>query len=319
MTVAVVLALYAVVAGVGLPRLMRRGWGDRAPRLAIAVWLAGCASVVISAVLAGLAAAVPGTAVGYGLAGLSRARVDLLSAASSAVKILATASPRWAVLGSGLIMARAVYCLAAVLLRARRERRQHAGMLTLLGRRDPDLGALVVKYDEPAVYCVPGWRGAAVVTTGALNSLTPREIAAVLAHERAHLHGRHHLLVAAAAAAARAFPVVPLLVHARGEVARLVELLADDIAARRHSRLDIAAALVRLATGHTPAFTLGASGDTAVTRVRRMLDPAAPLTRGERVAGVAAVLVLLAGPAAVAALPGVAVLLAHHCYQLANF
>ncbi len=47
-----------------------------------------------------------------------------------------------------------------------------------------------------------------------------------------------------------------------------------------------------------------------------MLNPAAPLSRRERLAGFAAVGLLLAGPAAVAAIPGLSVFLAHHCHHL---
>ncbi|MEV4174132.1 FAD-dependent oxidoreductase [Nonomuraea sp. NPDC049709] len=74
------------------------------------------------------------------------------------------------------------------------------------------------------------------------------------------------LVLAAADALARAFPRVPLFEQARVEVARLVELPADDVAARRHQRIHIAAALVGLATGKVPAFALGAGGETALTR-----------------------------------------------------
>ncbi|MFC5822454.1 hypothetical protein [Nonomuraea insulae] len=103
--------------------------------------------------------------------------------------------------------------------------------------------------------------------------------------------------------------------RARVEVARLVELLADDVAARRHQRIHIAAALVGLATGKVPAFALGAGGETALTRVRRMLHPQAPLSRRERIAGLVAVTALLVGPATLAAAPGVTVFLAHHCHS----
>jgi hypothetical protein len=81
----------------------------------------------------------------------------------------------------------------------------------------------------------------------------------------------------------------------------------------------IAAALVRLATGRAPAFMLGAGGETALTRVRRMLSPAAPLRRRERIAGFAAVTFLLVGPAAVAAIPGLSSFLAHHCHNISIF
>ncbi|GGL59787.1 M56 family metallopeptidase [Planomonospora parontospora] len=316
MIVSMVLVLYAVAAVLVLPRLLSRGaWAERAPRLAICVWLAACASAIASMVLAGVAAAVPGSVVGHGLAGFFEACAAMLSGGTA----LASAEARLALLGSGLIIARFTYCAAAVLLRARRERRHHAQMLALLGCHDGELGAVVLTYDEPAAYCVPGRRGRAVITTGALQSLAPEEVAAVLAHERAHLRGRHHLVLAAAEALVRAFPGLPLFERARAEVARLIELLADDVAARRHPRIHIASALVRLATGQTPAFMLGAGGETALTRVRRMLGPEVPLCRRERLAGMVAVAVLLAGPAAIAALPGVSSFVAHHCHQLAIF
>ncbi|MFC7641244.1 M56 family metallopeptidase [Streptosporangium lutulentum] len=192
-------------------------------------------------------------------------------------------------------------------------------MLNLLGRHDSELDAVVLDHDEAAAYCLPGRKGRAVITTAALRSLAPEQVAAVLAHERAHLRGRHHLVLATAEALCRAFPHLPLFARTRGEVVRLIELLADDVAARRHPRIHIAAALVRLATGRAPAFTLGAGGATALTRVRRMLSPAAPLRRRERLAGLAAVVFLLAGPVAVVAIPGLSSFLAHHCHNISIF
>lgn len=187
-------------------------------------------------------------------------------------------------------------------------------ILKMLGRRDGELDALVVQFDEPMAYCMPGRGGQTVITTGALRALSPEQVAAVLAHERAHLKGRHHLVLAGAEALARAFPGVPLFAQARAEIAPLVELLADDVAARRHSRFLVASALVGLATARVPGFALGAGGETALTRLRRMLGPAVPLTRRERFAGVIAVAFLLAGPAAVALLPGASDFLGHHCH-----
>ncbi|MFG1710390.1 hypothetical protein ACFLIM_45200 [Nonomuraea sp. M3C6] len=62
--------------------------------------------------------------------------------------------------------------------------------------------------------------------------------------------------------------------------ATLDAVVADDLAARRHPRIHIAAALVRLATGRVPAFALGAGGETALTRVRCMLNPKEPSIGG---------------------------------------
>ncbi|MGW2155940.1 M56 family metallopeptidase [Nonomuraea sp. NPDC001699] len=313
MIAAAVLACYTVVAAVWLPALGRRAakWADRAPRLAIALWQAGAASVVASAVLAALAFAVPAEVVGHGLAGLFEVCASMLGDGSGVTQVGSAAIP-----AAAAVVARVVCCGGVVLVRASVERRRHAAMLRLLGRRDAELGAVVIDYDERLAYCVPGRRAQTVITTSALRALTPEQIAAVLEHERAHLRGRHHLVLAGAEALVRAFPRVPLFEQARTEIARLVELLADDVAARRHPRAQIAAALVSLATGRAPAFTLGAGGETALTRVRRLLGPEQPLRRRERLTGRLLVSALLGGPGVVALAPGVGSFLAHHCHSL---
>ncbi|WP_327582366.1 M56 family metallopeptidase [Nonomuraea sp. NBC_00507] len=309
---AIILAVYSAFAALVLPRMLRRAtWADRAPRLAIAMWQAASASVVASALLSAFAVAVPASVVGHGLAGLFEACAALLGDEA----ILSSTSTRIGLAVGGLVLARLAYTGGAVMLGARRARRRHAEALALLGEHDHDLDALVVDYEERLVYCLPGRKGHAVITTGALRSLAPEQVAAVLAHEQAHLRERHHLVLAAAETLAQAFPRVPMFDQARVEIARLVELQADDVAARHHQRVHIAAALIRLATGRVPAFALGAGGETALTRVRRMLNPQAPLDRRERLAGLSAVAALLAGPAVLAAAPGVGAFLAHHCHS----
>lgn len=310
MTDAVVLACYTVAVSALLPGpLSRARWADRSPRLAIAMWLAACASVVGSAPLVLVAATVPADAIGHGLADLFELCTMMLAEGPGPAA--------WAALVVGaLVVGRVTGCVAVVLAKARRERRRHAEGLAVLGRPDRELGAVVVDHPEPLVYCLPGRGATTVITTAALRSLHTEQVAAVLAHERAHVRGRHHLVLAAGEAFARAFPFVPLFAGARAEVARLVELRADDVAASRHPRVQIAAALVGLATGRVPAFVMGAGGQSALARVRRMLRPAAPLARRERMAGLAAVALLLAGPAAVAAVPGLSAFVAHHCHAL---
>ncbi|WP_205302621.1 M56 family metallopeptidase [Nonomuraea montanisoli] len=320
MTVAAVLAagltIYALVAAVALPRLLgRASWTGRAPRLAIMVWQAACVSVVVSVLSAVFVLAVPAPVVGHGLAELFAQCAEVLAEGPG----LTAATALVGVGVAGALVARLAWCAVAVLAGARAERRRHAEALTLLGRHDGALDAIVVDFDERLAYCVPGRQGKAVITTAALRDLSPDETAAVLAHERAHLRGRHHLVLAFGETFARAFPGMPLFERGRAELARLVELLADDLAARRHPRVLIASALVRLATGRAPAFTLGAGGESALARVRRLLAPAPPLGRGERVTGALAVGVLLAGPAVTGLAPGLASLLAHHCLEFLSF
>ncbi len=68
----------------------------------------------------------------------------------------------------------------------------------------------------------------------------------------ARLAERHDLVLAWTSALARAFPRIPLLRGGRREVARPVELCADDAAAARTDRLTVAEGLLTVASGRTP-------------------------------------------------------------------
>jgi Zn-dependent protease with chaperone function len=311
-TVAAVLLAYAALLGVGAPRLLRgASWPERAPRLAICLWQALSASVLAAATLAGLALAVPSARISGDLAELLRACVMSLRASY--------ATPGGAAIaGAGLtvttvLLLRVGYCATGGLLRGSRARRAHARKLAILARPAPELGAVVVTHPTAAVYCLPGRGRRVVLTTAALAALSDDQLQAVLAHERAHLTGRHHLVLAGADAFARAFPAIPLFMAARAEVARLVELAADDAAVRRHTRLSVAAALAALAGGGSPDAGLAAGGPTALGRVRRLLRPAHPLGPAHTLLGGVAVAALLLIPVAVAAGPMVAATHAPFC------
>jgi Zn-dependent protease with chaperone function len=155
--------------------------------------------------------------------------------------------------------------------------------------------AFVLDATRPAVYCVPGRPPTIVVTTGALAVLEPGQLTAVLAHERAHLAGRHHLLLALTRSLAAVAPFVPLFARGAVEVARLAEMLADDSAARRggaQGRRTLLTALLAMAGGTAaprpaspalatlaPASWLPATGGVVATRVRRLAEPPAPALR----------------------------------------
>jgi Zn-dependent protease with chaperone function len=70
---------------------------------------------------------------------------------------------------------------------------------------------VILDDDVPAAYCLPCGRHRVVISAGALSRLSPGQLQAVLAHERAHLRAHHHLMLAIASALARAFPAIPLL------------------------------------------------------------------------------------------------------------
>ncbi|MFD6222738.1 M48 family metalloprotease [Nocardia asteroides] len=94
----------------------------------------------------------------------------------------------------------------------------------------------------------------------------------MMAHERAHLSGRHHMLLAVTRALAGVFPRTDLFVTGAAQVARLVEMIADDAAAEIHGPAAVREALVLLAGSRTadPAATAGVA---LADRVRRLSPP----------------------------------------------
>lgn len=306
MRVSLLLLAYAgllAIAGTGL--LGRARWVDWAPRLGILAWQAVTGSIVVSVLLAGLALTVPTLPVAAGLAEFLRSCVMMIQAqyASPAGAAVATAG----LLLAGAVAARVGFCLARALHRATAARRRHLGVLDIVGRPEQRLGATVVEHETAEVYCLPGRRGRIVLTTAALAALDPDQLATVLAHERAHLRARHDLAIAAASALAAAFGRVPAFAAAHEQIARLVELAADDAATRRGDRLNLAAAILTVAGGRTPAAALGAAGTASAARVRRLLAPRRRLgvmRTGFAAVGCAAVLAI---PVGLAAAPAAAV------------
>ncbi len=263
MTVALVLVAYAACVGTLGPRVLGRArWTARAPLLAIVTYLAAGWSVVAAVGLAGLTLAVHATALGGGLSQLIGACVHRLRATYG--------TPGGAtVAGLGLTMAGAVAARTALtatthLRAAGRQALRHAQTARLVGRPEPALGAVLVEHSQPAAYCVAGRQPTVILTTAAVRALDPGQLDAVLAHERAHLVGRHHRLLALQ------------------QVARLVELHADDAATRARDPRLLATALVVLATAAGPAPALAAGAIDSVQRIHRLLGPSEPLSRARR-------------------------------------
>lgn len=315
MIVPAALAAYAVLVAVGAGRLLAgAGWTDRAPRLAVLLWQALTASVILAAGLAGLSVAMSSLTVSGGLGQVLHACALLLH------EQYAAPGGDLAAFGglvlAALVVVRILWALGRSLVVGWARRRVHLDALTIVGRRVSTWDAVVVDHPRPAAYCLPGRRHRVVITSAALRSLTNEEMAAVLAHEQTHVRERHHLVIAGAEAAVRAFPSVPLFDVARPEIARLLEMIADDAAARRGSRSTVADALARVAEGWAPAEAIAAGGPTAPFRVRRMLSPVRPVSGAVRLCiGLLAALLLL-GPVLVALAPAVVALTgsyAHTC------
>ncbi|GAA2027407.1 hypothetical protein GCM10009740_16390 [Terrabacter terrae] len=270
---------FAVLAPPPLARLTRSG---TFPRLGVAVWLAAIGSVIGS--LAAAAALLGAELV----RDWSLPRRTLMATCLTQIRAAATGAYGPHVRTAVFMLAGVAAIALSVLLlrlgrtwrRARDATHAHARMVRLAGATRPDLGAVVLDVPERAVYCVAGHPNTIVFTTGALAALDPAQVSAVLAHEHAHLAGRHHLLLALTRSLRTCMPRVQLFTRGADEVARLLEMSADDVAARTHGPRVLVKALVGLAgPARLPAGVLAASGVDVLARVERL---ATPTTAGNR-------------------------------------
>jgi Zn-dependent protease with chaperone function len=294
------LLIVAAVAAGSVPAasaLARARWPARSPAAAIVLWQAlglgwGLAAV---GVLAGLGAR--SDHAGVALSALAFARQALTGQGPGG---LAGAARLGFVAASLVLFVLLIWVLvasSAAVLRARRRQRE---LLSLLGHGDPKVpGALVVDHPAAAAYCVPGLRSRIVVSAGTLELLDQAELAAVLAHERAHLRERHDLVLLPFTALRRAFPKSATCTAAQRAVALLVEMLADDRALRGGPARELVSALVRFGTAGicpAPAGALAVAEGEVAARVTRLLQPSRPLPAVAVTAVCLAAALLVAAP-----------------------
>lgn len=277
MTVAVCLLLYGAVVCVVAPRLLPYlTRGGSAPGATVAVWLIVVASVLASWVAAATALVVH--------AARTWNRPDPLALAACLGELRSAAAGNSGLaLQIGLATATAVLSAFVVVLAsrvgrflatARASSRRHAESARIIGRRIAGIDGLVVDAPQKMAYCLGGRPGTVVITSAAVAALERPHLDAVLAHERAHLAGRHHLLLAATRAVAASLPQLRLFTVAHAEVARLLEMCADDTAARRHGPAALLAAIVSLTSPNPiPTTALGATSIGVSARVTRLADP----------------------------------------------
>ncbi|MFI8993332.1 M56 family metallopeptidase [Streptomyces sp. NPDC053542] len=290
--------LVILLTGVVFPGPVARSrWAREAPRTAVAGWLTLCAAFVLAVAGGVLQLLLPYDS-SHALADRTVACLPWTAGScrfSDVVSLDALSAMDHVAAGAAaMVIALPAAALCHGLARARRSRVQHSEILRVVGSTDAALRAVVIDHDTPAVYCLPGRAARIVVSSGARKTLTAAQLSAALEHERAHISGRHHVLVSAAETFGRLFPRLPLGRWVRTEVPLLLEMAADDRALRRCSRDALATALYAMATGRqTPPATFAAGGPSAALRMRRILTPhrhGHPALRG-----------LLAGALAVAA------------------
>ncbi|HIW62374.1 MAG TPA: M56 family metallopeptidase [Candidatus Stackebrandtia excrementipullorum] len=186
-------------------------------------------------------------------------------------------------LALALVMsARLAGVLPVTIWRTWQARHRHRHLVGLVSRPWPAArpgDGHVLEHPVAAVYCLPGratpGRPRVVFTTAALDRLDDGELAAVLAHEHAHLEERHDLVVLPFLAWVTAFPWFPGVRRAKTSVAVLLELVADDRAAEASDPAALASALARIGGSEAPApvGALAITGTGVLLRVQRLLHP----------------------------------------------
>lgn len=252
---ALALAVVAVLLIALAPRVMARQTRFRqAPRAALIAWQAVAFAGVLSAL-----AATPIAVLELTPHGAARPAADLIAVAVS-----------------GFVLASLLLNAHLIGTRLRVARRRHRELLDLVGRDTSTAQGKalyrVVPHETPTAYCIPGLRGHVVLTDGTLSSLREDELAAVLAHERAHLDQRHDLVLEFFSVLHSAAPPPIRAPQALSEVKLLIEVLADRAARRTVGDVPLARALLALVDGVTPVATLGAGGP----------DPEPTALRGRR-------------------------------------
>jgi len=104
----------------------------------------------------------------------------------------------------------------------------------------------LVPDERPVVFALPRRRCGIVISTAAMDLLDDAELAAVLAHEDAHLRQRHHLIATLITSLARPLRLIPLAAAITDAVPHYLEIAADDAARSRVSTPALASALLKL-------------------------------------------------------------------------
>lgn len=274
------LGILAVVLAGPVPSLLGRVDAlASVPRAAVVLWQAVALAAVLAAVGSGLALALRLVTSGGRAGGLA---LGPLRVGAHLVVLALTAT----------VLARLTWVLITNAHRLRSIRRRHRDLVDLAGAAARVTSAAVppgvvrvLRHDAATAYCVPALRHPRVVVSDAAIARLDRvELDAVLAHENAHLHARHDLVIEAFTALWIAFPRVVRSRVAVERIRALLEMAADDEAVRIVGRVPMARALVTLATGSSapsaPGQLLPPDGDDSAAYGTSQV-----LHRVERLAG----------------------------------
>ena len=303
-------ALWLLVYGLALawlapPLLGRLTRTGLSPQMGVAAWLTAVATTIIAWMVAFVLMAVA-TLDGIGDSSAVALCLELFGFSEHAGLPGVGGSIVLVTVGlaaTGVFVARTGRSVSRLWSRSR----EHAKAVLLVGRRTARPGVVVVDAHRPAAYCVLGHPSAVVVTSAAWSSLSGSELAAVLAHEQAHLAGRHHQILMVLRAMAMALPRLPLMRQSADAVAELLEMCADDAAARRYGVNPLLGGLLALAEPHhAPTEGLAAAGTAVAARAMRLAEPARNRAKWSQRVMLSLIMALMLGA------PGLIEFLCHH-------
>jgi Zn-dependent protease with chaperone function len=270
MTAALALLAGALAVGWLVPGVVRRAdLRSCDPLLLIVVWLVSIAGVLLSAAAGVVLLLVPSHGPG----------TTLLAAIHECWSAIQHGSPPrveelTGLLGVALLLAfaaRLVVVFAHGVRRRAHKRREHLAVLRLAARSEsgcPD--TLWLAHDRPLAFSMAGRPGVVVATEGLVRHLDSTAVEAVFAHERAHLAGRHHLLIAVADALRTAVPFLPLFRQAPQAISELIELSADVAAVRHCGKAAVRSALLMVSGHGAPSASLAMAQHAVDMRMARL-------------------------------------------------
>ena len=190
--------------------------------------------------------------------------------------------------GPALLITVALAILAVRVAAIQQEAARAAARLRRRARAESCRGRPVLVLDEDdaaAAFALPSRHGGVVLSTATLDVLEPEELDAVLAHERAHLVQRHHLIAAISRQLAQVFRPVPAIRAAAQAMPLYLEIAADNAARKEIGTRPLVSALLRLDSHRRtadimPLVPTAALHATGPDRIQALV--CAPMTTGGR-------------------------------------
>jgi Peptidase family M48 len=149
------------------------------------------------------------------------------------------------------------------------QRNDQRAVLDLVSASTMSYRVQVLDHAQPLAYYMPGDGGRVVLSTGTFDLLDENELGAVIAHEQGHRRGHHGIFLVPLQTLSNFVQFLPLSRRAPGVMRGYLEMMADDYATSRSSKVAVQSALAKAPTFRRPP--IGAFGAVDHQIDRRLL------------------------------------------------